>query len=136
MVKLLGVSRAMVFKLENSGSLRLAGTEEDGTHLFRREDVAELAKRRGKSAKEKAGDHVAAKVFEMFEGGATLPEVVMQLQIAPSAVRSLYREYKTPLQGPAGSMPGLASTKAAAYSEDELAAAAEFLTRLKGAANG
>lgn len=41
---------------------------------------------------------IAKRVFAMFGGGATLPQVVDALEISPTKVRALYREWRAPLE--------------------------------------
>jgi hypothetical protein len=107
---LLGVSRSMVRKLEAAGKLHPILSQE-GINLFSREEVVDFARRRGKNLGEKIAGKLAAQAFELFESGATLPQIVMQLGISPGDVRRLWGEYNRPLERPKSPLVEAASAE-------------------------
>jgi hypothetical protein len=97
-MRILGCSRALTFKLEARGKLR-AVVDAKRVHHFARVDVLELARTRGRPFTDRVEASVAAECFRLFRLGLALPEIVMQTKQTPATVRALFAEYKTPLEG-------------------------------------
>lgn len=93
--RVLGVGRSTVVRMEKAGELR--AKVDGGVHSFDPAEVAELARRRRNVATMKPGE-LAALVFQQFEDGKELSDIVRELQIEPATVRRLYLEFKTDLE--------------------------------------
>jgi hypothetical protein len=69
--------------------------DRDGVMRFDRREVIELAGQRGREVPIEG--KVAARVFSLFDRGASLREVVQESEQPPVVVRMLWLEYQTPL---------------------------------------
>ncbi len=99
--RLLGISERRVRQLRDQGKLHPT-TNREGVHFYERSEIMKLAAARANSSDprlRKKGVPVilAARVFEMFDNGATLSQIVQDTQQTPDVVRALYVEYSTPL---------------------------------------
>lgn len=93
---LLGLSEATVRRREGTELPVTVG--DDGVHRFRREDVdAYAASIAPAPPPPEASTATIRRAFELFASGATLPEIVVALDIPPSEVRRLYAEWTAPL---------------------------------------
>jgi hypothetical protein len=97
--RILGCSRRRIAQFEEAGRLR-AIVDGKGVHHFARADVLAFAKNRVVHADKVAGT-IAADVFRLFREGVELPEIVMQTQQSPATIRSLWEEFRRPLEAPA-----------------------------------
>ena len=97
--RLFGVTRQAVAKMESAGKLT-ATIDAVGRHLFLREEVLELARIRGRHFRARVEGKLAARVFDLFEQGCTLPQIVQQTGEHPTTIRALWAEYTTPLKKP------------------------------------
>lgn len=99
--KLLGVSTRRILQLREQG--KLSSTRDvNGVHLYERSSIIRLAVERANSAdprihRKGVPTILASKVFELFDRGCTLPQVVQETQQPPDVVRALFVEYSTPL---------------------------------------
>ena len=91
---LLGVSVSAVRRWERRKELHPI-KDRDGIHRFDRQEVAELAAKRGRVTK--ATGDIAAQVFDLFRRGMKLGDIVIETKQTPTAVRALYLEWTTPL---------------------------------------
>jgi hypothetical protein len=119
----LGVSLTTLRRME--GTRLHPATGPDGVHLFDEAEVeAAVVTYRGIRARSAASlkpsdGEIAAAVFELFDGGTSLVEVVKQLQVAPDRVGALHRAWASLRQGNLASPSSPLTT-----AEGELAAAA------------
>jgi hypothetical protein len=104
--QLLGVSRTRILQFEDRGELH-AIRDERGVHRYMRSEVERLVRVRASSPDRRVarvgaklpGD-VVARVFELFDDGWTLPQIVRETKLPPEAVRALHVEYRTPVDQP------------------------------------
>ena len=68
-----------------------------GTTIFT--VMSELAREHGVDIAALEGK-LAARVFDLFEQGCTLPQIVQQTGEHPTTIRALWAEYTTPLKKP------------------------------------
>ncbi len=124
--QLLGVSRTRVLQFEERGELHPI-RDARGVHRYARSEVERLVRVRESSTDArmtrvgaKLPGEVVARVFELFDDGWTLPQIVRETKLPPEAVRALYVEYKTPVDQPSPSHRAeakpVAKTRAAAPS--------------------
>src|SRR5579863_9695791 len=95
--KLLGCSRRWIQKLQRRGRLHSV-IDQKGTHHFAREELLSFARDRGRPGRTEGA--TVARVFELFREQADLAEIVIQTQLTPETVRSLWDEYRRPLGAP------------------------------------
>jgi hypothetical protein len=95
-MRILALTRSGVRKLEERGKLT-ATIGERGHHFFLRSDVIALAHARGQRPQLQERGKIAQRVFDLFETGYGLPDIVRQTGEAPATIRSLYEEWITPL---------------------------------------
>jgi hypothetical protein len=128
--RILGVSRTMTRKLEEGGKL-MATIDANGLHLFLRSDVIELARIRGRGVVGRAAESpkVAQMLFDMFERGLELPQIVMESGQSPVTVRAMYEQYRTPLRR---KRSPLSDDSAAGELKDAAQQFQQMLTRLSG----
>jgi hypothetical protein len=98
--ELLGVSTSTVRRLE--GSTLHPVQSRSGVWWFDAEQVerlraSETHRTRAYGGRGKDPGRTAARVFEMFDAGCNLRQVVVRTKLEPHAVRELFREYNTPL---------------------------------------
>ena len=70
-----------------------------GVRLFRREDVLEYCRIRGRRRRDKIDAEASAAVFDCFERGLELPEIVRRTNQSPMTIRA-YAEFVRPLREP------------------------------------
>lgn len=97
----LSVSIPRVQQFVKAGRLKPVKTARgrQGSAEFALSDVEALARDRGSPSVVLARTEgaIAKRVFAMFAAGASLPQIVDELELAPTKVRALYREWKAPL---------------------------------------
>ncbi len=113
--QLLGVSRTRILQFEERGELHPV-RDERGVHRYLRSEVERLIRVRAASADKrvtrvgaKLPGEVVARVFELFDEGWTLPQIVRETKLPPEAIRALHVEYRTPVEQPS---PGRAAPAA------------------------
>jgi hypothetical protein len=104
--KLLGCSRRRVQQFEAEGRLQ-AVVDAKGVHHFARADVIAFARKRGRPHADRVHGTIAAQVFALFRESVELPEIVMRTQQSPATIRSLYEEYRRPLESTPPATPDL-----------------------------
>jgi hypothetical protein len=84
-----------VRKYEQNGTLHPT-VDEKGVHRFARDEVLTLERARGH--REGAGGAVtgelAAKVFELFRDGVSLPDIVIGTKQSPATIAALWDDYR------------------------------------------
>jgi rhamnose utilization protein RhaD (predicted bifunctional aldolase and dehydrogenase) len=95
--KMTGYSRARVQQLRKAGRLKSV-IDTKGVHLYELGDVKKIAMRRHVSA-DRVHSAVAVQVFELFQAGMLLPDIVIRTGQSPTTIRELWEEYKRPLEG-------------------------------------
>jgi MerR HTH family regulatory protein len=95
--RLLGCSRALLRKYERKGRLHPV-RDARGDRLYARAEVLRLCEQRSSIAHVEG--QVAARVFDLFNRGTPLPDIVIETGLPPRTVRALFREYTTPLRAP------------------------------------
>jgi hypothetical protein len=104
--ELLGVSTSTVRRLE--GRTLHPVQDRDGTWWFDPAEVerlraAEGVRQRRAAPREgapTARGRLAARVFAMFESGATLRQIVVRTKQEPATIRELHAEWSKPLERP------------------------------------
>jgi hypothetical protein len=91
----LGTSIASVRRMEGAALHPTRGA--DGVHRFDSAEVAVVAAKRAERTGAKGSGEFAARVFAMFDEGRTLPQIVVATAQPPEFIRTLYREWSTPL---------------------------------------
>jgi Helix-turn-helix domain len=94
---ILGISRSYLQKLERQGKVSSI-KDERGIHRYSRSEIAALALRRHVKVDRVHGT-IAVQVFELFQAGMELPDIVIRTGQSPATIRSLWEEYKRPLDG-------------------------------------
>lgn len=95
---LLGLSRTRLLELANDGSLPCT-RDQDGNRVFKLADVQAFARRRAPRIV-KAEGSIAQQVFELFQAGMRLPDIVIRTGHSPAMIRHLWEEYCRPLKAP------------------------------------
>lgn len=136
--RLLGVSRTRIQQFERRGDLHPV-VDERGVHRFARSEVERLRRARASRDEERTrrpkvpGD-VAARVFELFDEGWTLPQIVRETKLAPESVRELHVEYRTPFEHGPRTKAKAKGTRSTVPSDDASASSlvATVLSQLNG----
>lgn len=89
--KLLATSVENVRYLQRRGQLR-GEPDLRGHYWFRRDDVENLARRRGQRIK--PWGELSARVFALFDEGRPFAEVVIETQQEPEVIRRLWMQYE------------------------------------------
>jgi len=92
-----GYSRARIQQLRREGRLKSV-VDTKGIHLHALADVLALARRHHVKV-ERVQASIAVQVFELFQAGMKLPDIVIRTGQTPQTVRELWEEYKRPLEG-------------------------------------
>jgi hypothetical protein len=104
--QLLGVSRTRILQFEERGELHPV-RDERGVHRYLRSEVERLIRVRAASPDKRVTrvgarlpGEIVARVFELFDEGWTLPQIVRETRLPPEAIRALHVEYRTPVEQP------------------------------------
>ncbi len=96
--RLLGVSKQRVEQLRKAGKLGSATLDPNGRWQFDRAEVQRLLSERARAPHPRMLDGKRyAQVFAMFQRGLSFADIVVQAQVTPEQVRTLYSEYLQPL---------------------------------------
>jgi hypothetical protein len=96
--RLLGVSKQRVEQLRKAGKLGRATLDPNGRWQFDRAEVQRLLSERARAPHPRMLDGKRyAQVFAMFQRGLSFADIVVQAQVTPEQVRTLYSEYLQPL---------------------------------------
>ncbi len=94
--KMTGYSRARIQQLTKSGELPSV-MSESGAYLYELADVQAIARRRHVKV-DKVQAMIAVEVFELFQAGMKLPDIVIRTCQNPRTIRELWVEFKRPLE--------------------------------------
>src|SRR5260370_1455963 len=94
--KMTGYSHARIQQLTKSGELPSV-MSESGAYLYELADVQAIARRRHVKV-DKVQAMIAVEVFELFQAGMKLPDIVIRTCQNPRTIRELWVEFKRPLE--------------------------------------
>ena len=86
---ILGISRSYLQKLEKQGRVSSI-KDERGIHRYSRSEIAALALRRHVKV-DKVHASIAVQVFELFQAGMQLPDIVIRTGQSPATIRTLWK---------------------------------------------
>jgi hypothetical protein len=127
----LHMTRSGVEYLIRKGALSFE-KDSAGIHWFDPAEIKACAAARGIEAP--YNGQTCRRVFEMFDEGRTLPDIVKELAILPEQVRKLWLEYRTPLGKDVVKLNRLLSKDDKKAEEEHKAMLAELDGRLAEAA--
>jgi hypothetical protein len=97
--RMLSCSIAMVRWFEDHDRLHPI-IDSHKVRRFDRDEVEALCRERRRTSSQTSFGALAAEVFRLFAEGRSLPEVVIETRQEPDVIRTLWQEYKRPLDAP------------------------------------
>jgi hypothetical protein len=94
--RMTGYSRTRIQQLTQSGKLPSVKSDS-GAYLYELADVTAIARRRHVKV-DKVHASIAVEVFELFQAGMKLPDIVIRTGQSPQTIRDLWEEFKRPLE--------------------------------------